>query len=299
MKTIPFWKMSGSGNDFVIIDNRRHVLRGSIAGWAKKLCHRQFGVGADGLLLLEFLPPSRGKVAEGRKRVPSPQPSPEKGEGGAPAFRMVYYNADGSRADMCGNGARCMAWFAHAHKAVGTSFQFRTDAYPVGAKVDGAIVQVTLADAKDYRSDVPVKVDGKSYRPAFLNTGVPHAVLFVPDADKVPVDTLGRALRFHKAFGSRGTNVNFVQKLGPNKLRIRTYERGVEGETLACGTGVTASAIAAALRGLVKLPVLCTVAGGDTLKVDFNLHRESGNRPATEITLKGPVRLTFKGEYYV
>jgi diaminopimelate epimerase len=273
MKKVSFWKMSGSGNDFVVIDNRRHVLHGSIADWAKKLCHRQFGVGADGLLLLESDPKED--------------------------FRMVYYNADGSRADMCGNGARCMAWFAHAQSAVGTNFQFQTDAYPVGAKVDGANVSVTLADAKDYKSEVPLKINRRSYRPAFLNTGVPHAVLFVPDAGQVQVDTLGRALRFHKVFGPKGTNVNFVQKLGPNKLRIRTYERGVEGETLACGTGVTASAIAAALRGIVKPPVLCTVAGGDTLRVDFNLHRESLRRPATEITLKGPVRLTFKGEFNV
>jgi diaminopimelate epimerase len=273
MKSIKFWKMSGSGNDFVVIDNRRKIIHSGYSGIARKLCHRQFGVGADGLLLLE--------------------PDPKED------FRMVYYNADGSRADMCGNGARCMAWFAHALRAVGTTFHFRTDAYPVSAKVNGAIVQVMLSDAKDYRPEVQVKIDGKNYRPAFLNTGVPHAVLFVPDADKVHVEKLGRALRFHKAFGPHGTNVNFVQKIGPNKLRIRTYERGVEGETLACGTGVTASAIAAALRGLVKLPVLCAVAGGDTLEVRFNKHRESRSRPATDITLKGPVRLTFKGECYV
>ena len=124
MKTIKFWKMSGSGNDFVVIDNRHHALRGNLARWAKKLCHRQFGVGADGLLLLE---------------------SDKKED-----FRMVYYNADGSRADMCGNGARCMAWFAHAKGAVGNAFRFTTDAYPVGATVKGAIVKVSLADARDY-----------------------------------------------------------------------------------------------------------------------------------------------------
>lgn len=265
--------MSGSGNDFVVVDNRRHALRGSIAGWAKKLCHRQFGVGADGLLLLE----------------------PDAKE----AFRMVYYNADGSRADMCGNGARCMAWFAHDRGAAGSVFRFRTDAYAVGAKVSGWMVQVTLAAAHDYKPEVAAKVDGKTYRPAFLNTGVPHAVLFVPDADKVCVGGLGRALRFHNAFGPKGANVNFVQKLGPSKLRVRTYERGVEGETLACGTGVAASAIAAGLRGIVKLPVRCVVAGGDTLEVCFQMHPGNQNRPATAITLKGPVRLTFKGEFYV
>jgi len=273
MKIIKFWKMSGSGNDFVVIDNRRHALRGNLSRWAKILCHRQFGVGADGLLLLE-----KDKTED---------------------FRMVYYNADGSRADMCGNGARCMAWFAHEQKAVGNVFRFRTDAYPVGAKVRGAVVQISLADARDYRREVVAKVNGKTYRPAFVNTGVPHAVLVVPNAYKIFVSDLGRALRFHKAFGPRGTNVNFVQKIGANKLRVRTYERGVEGETLACGTGVVASAIGAALRGLVKSPVRCVVAGGDTLEVQFDMHSENQARPATNILLKGPVRLTFKGDYYV
>jgi len=273
MKTIPFWKMSGSGNDFVVIDNRRRVNRAGYAALARKLCHRQFGVGADGLLLLE----------------------PDSKE----AFRMVYFNADGSRADMCGNGARCMAWFAHARRAAGTAFRFATDAYPVGAKVRGRVVEVSLADARDYRPQVPVQVDGKIYRLAFINTGVPHAVLFVPDADKVYVGGLGRALRFHKTFGPKGTNVNFVQKLGPHTLRVRTYERGVEGETLACGTGVTASAIAAVLRGIVKAPVRCVVAGGDTLEVRFKVEPHNQSRPAISVTLKGPVRLTFKGEFYV
>ncbi len=279
-KKISFWKMSGSGNDFVVIDNRKGAIQGNYGHWAKTLCHRQFGVGADGLLLLE-----KDKSLD---------------------FRMVYYNADGSRADMCGNGARCMAFFAHAHRAVPKAFTFRTDAYPVGARIQGRVVEVSLADAKDYKPVVNAKVGAKTYRPAFLNTGVPHAVLFVPKADKVFVSGLGQSLRFHKAFGPKGTNVNFVQKIGPNTLRVRTYERGVEGETLACGTGVTASAIAAALRGIVKPPVRCIVAGGDTLIVNFKKPSEVRRRTshgrdvvATHISLKGPVRLTFKGEFNV
>lgn len=280
--------MSGSGNDFVVIDNRRHILRGSISDWAKKLCHRQFGVGADGLLLLEL--PLRQRDRYGRTAAAAATDVTA-----VPAFQMVYYNGDGSRADMCGNGARCMAWFAHEQGVVGNSFRFKTDAYPVGATVDGSIVKVSLADAQDFKSEVIAKVGGKVFKPAYLNTGVPHAVLFVADAEKVAVNELGRALRFHKAFGPKGTNVNFVQKLGPNKIRVRTYERGVEGETLACGTGVTASAIAAALKGIVKLPVHCVVAGGDTLTVNFKMQRDNPGRPATHISLEGPVRLTFKG----
>jgi diaminopimelate epimerase len=299
MKTIPFWKMSGSGNDFVVIDNRRHVLRGPVGPWAKKLCHRQFGVGADGLLLLE-----RGAKED---------------------FRMVYYNTDGSRADMCGNGARCMAWFAHAKGVVGRTFRFQTDAYPVSAEVTRDMVRITMNGARDYRPlidltrsphphPLPLKrgegdlnrspsppAGGrgtKGEEVAFIDTGVPHAVVFVKDVERMDVEKEGRLLRFHSAFGPRGTNVNFVQKLGPHTLRVRTYERGVEGETLACGTGVAASAIAAALRGIVKVPVRCVVAGGDTLEVNFT---ETGNfeRPATGISLKGPVKVTFRGEIII
>jgi len=285
MRTIPFWKMSGSGNDFVVVDNRKKILKGDLASWARRLCHRQFGVGADGLLLLE----------NDRRED----------------FRMVYLNADGSRADMCGNGARCMAWFAHAKGAVGSQFRFITDAYPVGASVKGAVVQVSLADAKAYVPEVVARLRAITYRLAFLNTGVPHAVLFVPNAQKVDIVGLGRALRFHNAFGPRGTNVNFVQKIGLNKLRVRTYERGVEGETLACGTGVTASAIAAALQGMVRPPVACVVTGGDTLIVNFKLpsvvqratSKDGGPRTSdavvSDVTLQGPVRVTFKGWFDV
>lgn len=283
MKKIPFWKMSGSGNDFVVVDNRRHLLLGDYARWARILCHRHFGVGADGLLLLERSSNVRLSTSDVARRTAS--------------FRMVYYNADGSRADMCGNGARCMAFFAQAQHAVNGSFTFLTDAYPVGAHVKGAVVKVSLADAKDYRPVVKAKVGSKTHTAAFLNTGVPHAVLFVPNLNTIDIQSLGRALRFHPAFGPKGTNVNFVQKIGSRKLRIRTYERGVEGETLACGTGVTASAIAAALRGVVQSPVQCVVAGGDTLTVEFQSHLENTRRPASQISLKGPVRVTFKGVF--
>jgi len=263
MKTLKFWKMSGSGNDFVVIDNRRKVIRGSPAALAKRLCYRQEGVGGDGLLLLE----------------PSAKAD----------FRMVYYNADGSRASMCGNGARCMAWFAHQHKVVGTDFTFETDAYLVHAQVRQTRVRVTLSDAQNYQPELPVRIQGKTYKTAFLNTGVPHAVIVVPNVETIDVEALGREFRFHPAFGPKGTNVNFVQKRGANRLRVRTYERGVETETLACGTGVTASAIVAVRQGQVQSPVLCTTTGGDVLTV----------RLTPTVTLEGPVRLTFKGETHV
>jgi diaminopimelate epimerase len=270
MKRLTFWKMSGSGNDFVLVDNRRKAIGGNVSAWARRLCHRQFGVGADGLLLLE--PSAKGD------------------------FRMVYYNADGSRASMCGNGARCMAWAAHAWGVAGADMDFRTDAGMVHGKVRGNIVRIALADPLDYRSSVRLNGAWKGKGGvASIRVGVPHAVVRVPRLEAVDIAETGRFMRFHPAFGRHGTNVNFIQRLGDHRLRVRTYERGVEGETLACGTGVTASAVAAALRGWVKAPVGCLVAGGDMLRVDFELHPDDPAHPATRVTLEGPVRLVFTG----
>jgi diaminopimelate epimerase len=271
MKKIPFWKLSGSGNDFVVIDNRRHLINGNASRWAAKLCHRQFGVGADGLLLIE--------------------PS-QKAD-----FRMVYYNSNGSRATMCGNGARCIAWSAHELGMVGSNFDFETDLSIVKARVDDRVVEVTLADAKEYRPARKIRAANKVFNMVSVDTGVPHAVIEVPNVDKIDVMTYGRALRFHRAFGPKGANVNFIQRLGPNRLKVRTYERGVEGETLACGTGVTASAIAAALRGRISSSVHCQTTGGDVLQVGFTLHPEDPGRVATHVTLTGPVQRTFAGQF--
>lgn len=271
MKKLAFWKMSGSGNDFVVIDNRRKIITGKLAEWARRLCHRQFGIGADGLLLLD-----RSQKAD---------------------FRMVYFNSDGSRASMCGNGARCIAWAAKQWKAVDQTFDFETDAGIVQGEVQGDVVRVTLSDPRDYRHPMAVKIDGRTVRLAFIDTGVPHAVVPVSNIDRVDIAKEGRALRFHRAFGPRGTNVNFVQRVNDHTLRVRTYERGVEGETLACGTGVTASAIASALRGWVKPIVRCITTGGDTLKVNFQLLSGNGAHPASHVSLEGPVRRTFVGEW--
>ena len=291
MRSIPFWKMSGSGNDFVVIDNRRGAVRGNLSAWARRLCHRQFGVGADGLLLLC----AASEVRRSKPAIAGPGTS-ELGAG-APDFRMVYYNADGSRATMCGNGARCLAWAAHAWGVTGRRPAFQTDAGPVQGEVDGEMVRITLSAPRNFQPERSVKALGRTYRLAFIDTGVPHAVVPVRNAESVDILAEGRALRFHPAFGRPGTNVNFVQRLGGRKLRVRTYERGVEGETLACGTGVTASALAAALRGWVRPVVRCVTTGGDTLEVDFRLHPETPAHPASQVTLKGPVRRTFIGEW--
>jgi diaminopimelate epimerase len=269
-KRIPFWKMSGSGNDFVLIDNRRGGFPKSVSSWARKLCHRQEGIGADGLLLME-----KSHKAD---------------------FRMVYFNADGSRASMCGNGARCMAWFAKDRGLEPRTFRFETDAGIVAASVHDHVAEITMGEARDYKPNLVVQTKDRTYAVSFINTGVPHAVCFVPRVDTVDVAQAGRQLRFHRIFGSAGTNVNFVQRVNAHTLKIRTYERGVEAETLACGTGVIASAIAAYLKGWVQLPVRCLTAGGDTLDVQFEVHPGDARRPATCVSLRGPVRLTFSGE---
>jgi diaminopimelate epimerase len=270
MKKIKFVKMSGSGNDFVLIDNRSGWFPKPVSAWAKRLCHRQEGVGADGRLLLEKSPNAD--------------------------FRMVYFNSDGSRASMCGNGARCIAWIAHDLGAAGSASRFETDAGVVRATVRDHVAEITMGEAHDYRPDLLLKGAGRVYSVVFLNTGVPHAVGFVSRGDAVDLPVVGRALRFHRSFAPDGTNVNFVQRVNSRTLKVRTYERGVEGETLACGTGVTASAIAACVKGWAQPPVKCLTAGGDALEVRFQVQPGNQRTPATDVSLRGPVRVTFKGQ---
>ncbi len=270
MKKINFFKMSGSGNDFVVVDNRRRVINAGASALAERLCHRQKGIGADGLLLLEHS---------------------ERAQ-----FRMIYFNSDGSRATMCGNGARCIAWVADRQGISRSKFDFETDAGIVQALVKKEIVQITMSDPYDYVPERSIQVGDKVVRVACVTMGVPHAVVFVPEAKNLDVARLGRLIRFHKTFSPKGTNVNFVQIVSRYHLIVRTYERGVEGETLACGTGVCASALVAALRGKADSKVRCKTTGGDALEVGFTLFSGNAQHPATQVTLKGPVRLSFSGQ---
>lgn len=273
MKKIPFWKMSGAGNDFIVIDNRQGAFPRNVPPWARRLCDRHEGIGADGLLLLE-----RSKKAH---------------------FRMVYFNSDGSRASMCGNGARCIAWFAHKRNGVGPAFSLETDSGLVQVLVRDHQVRISLRDIGDFQPRLAARANGRTYALTFIDTGVPHAVCFVPRVEKVDVASVGRALRHHPAFAPAGANIDFVERVDRHTVKVRTFERGVEAETLACGTGVTASAIAAGLQGLVIPPIRCRTQGGDTLEVRFQMHPENSKRLATQVTLRGPVRLTFQGEVYV
>ncbi|MBI5773695.1 MAG: diaminopimelate epimerase [Verrucomicrobia bacterium] len=263
---LEFTKMNGAGNDFVLMDNRAgqvHLTRDQIV----RLCDRHRGVGADGLMML--VPCKSGKAD----------------------WAWDFYNSDGSRAEMCGNGARCFARYIQRLTGAGGRLTFETVAGVIAAQFDGERVTVNLTAPHSLKLNESVPLSTGAQAIHSLNTGVPHAVLFVPDADKAMVQSLGHEIRFHPHFAPKGTNVNFVQVLGPNRIRVRTYERGVEGETLACGTGVSASAlIASRVHGFTS-PVTVQVQGGDMLQVSF---AENGGN-FTEVRLNGPADFAFEG----
>jgi len=263
---LPFVKMMGAGNDFIVLE--RHRVSGlgddACARLATGLCRRRFSVGADGILVLEPL---------GKDRV-----------------RMVYYNSDGSRAAMCGNGARCAARYARWKDWTGPRLILEADDGPHAVTLDGRRVRLGMK-APAVRDDALETVVGEGVlRGAWLDTGVPHVVLWVEDVSGVDVDAWGRAVRLDPRFGSEGTNVNFAQSLGGSAVKVRTYERGVEGETLACGTGVVAAAVAAFLQKGARPPVEVQAIGG-TLSVGF----ESNQHGIDRVTLEGDAEISFEG----
>lgn len=263
---LKFLKMNGAGNDFVVADNRGSaVAEKRLSEFAAKFCDRRTGVGADGMLLVE------------------------KSPGAGLDFRMRYLNADGSEASMCGNGARCIASFAHSIGAAPAKMRFLTGAGPVGAEIvpGGAIIDMPEPTEPECRT---VNVDGKAIELWFLSTGVPHAVVPVDDLEAVDVFNLGRKLRRHEAFAPAGTNVNFIVRKGSG-LAIRTYERGVEDETLACGTGASAAALGAGRFWKLASPVPVAARGG-LLRIHF---AEKGGR-FSGVRLEGPVAVAFRGE---
>lgn len=268
---IPFTKMSGAGNDFIVIDNREGLVpvaeRGALlARW----CQRRTAIGADGVLLVE----------------PATRPGSH--------FQMRYYNADGSEGETCGNGSRCIARFAFVNGIAPRAMTFEAVAgLYTAAVLENDHVHLHLSDAFD------LQLNRMEFSPAgepsvtvhFVNTGVPHAVIFVEDLSRVDAVGVGRALRQHPEFAPAGTNANFVQVTGPDQLKVRTYERGVEDETLACGTGCVASAILAQAREQVSAPVAVTTASGEVLTIQFSATPGA----ATGVTLEGSAHITFRG----
>ncbi len=266
---IAFEKMNGTGNDFILIDNRGGAISLTYqAEFARLVCRRMFSVGADGLILIEEC-----KEAD---------------------FRWQFYNADGSKAEMCGNGSRCAARFAWRHGIAGKKMTFSTLAGIVAAEVgdDESIIKVRLPDPFDFRSDLSIDLDEQQLPLFFVNTGVPHAVIFV-DHDEIPVKAWGRKVRYHKLFEPKGTNVNFVQIKKGNTIRVRTYERGVEDETMACGTGNIAASLYSAMQKGLRSPITIETRGGEKNRVYFEL---KDGLAATNIFLEGPTRLVCSGE---
>ncbi|MFA5779538.1 MAG: diaminopimelate epimerase [Elusimicrobiota bacterium] len=274
-KIINFVKMSGSGNDFIVIDNRNKIVK-TASAFAKKYCNRE---GVDGLLFVE------------KSHLPHTD------------FRMIYYNSDGSRASFCGNGARCISLFAYLNKIAPSKMSFKSDAGLITAEIKNDLechyesrlvgswqsqtVKIKMPVPKNFKLDFDLTASGKNFEASFVHTGVPHTVIFVKNIKNVDVNKLGRLIRFHKKFEPSGTNVNFVKVLGKNKLQVRTYERGVEAETLACGTGVVASAIISIMKKYVSSPVSVLTQGGETLKVYYD---------GKTAFFEGKVSLVFEGE---
>lgn len=268
-----FAKLQGSGNDFIVIDNRDHRVEEfinrlgiSLKDFVVSLCRHHTGIGADGLILIE---------------------EPEDKEN---HFKWRFFNSDGSSAEMCGNGSRCAVRFAYEKGIVDEEVRFETLAGVIRAWVieKGKRVKVQLTKPFGYR-DFSLNLDGQIIEGTFINTGVPHFVVITSDLESINVKQLGRAIRFHKEFEPKGTNVNFIEPISQKAIKIRTYERGVESETLACGTGATASALVAYKKGyVVDKPVEVYTKGGELLRIDFDEDFE-------RVFLEGAVCKVFEG----
>jgi len=268
-----FYKMNGAGNDFIIVDNRDLSLSGALdADTIAALCDRNRGIGADGLLAVE--PASAGAD-----------------------YRFRYYNADGYEAEMCGNGARCFGRFtAHLGERMRERVTFETMAGTLAAEMIGDNVRIAMSEPKDLKLNSGAKVPGFDAALHFVNTGVPHVVAFVasPEAlDDFDVFKHGSAIRQHPAFAPAGTNANFAAVLSAQHIAIRTFERGVEDETLACGTGMVACALVHHLLSGAPSPIQVDVEGGDTLEISFE---KRGDQAFKNVTLTGPADFVFEGE---
>ncbi len=269
-KRIPFYKMHGGGNDFVLVDHRRALVpETEQPRFARRVCARQVGVGADGLILLE-----------GSDRAD---------------FRWRFYNADGSEAEMCGNGGRCAARLAVMLGIAPSQLSFETLAGIMHAEVKDREVRLELTGIEDVRLYQEIPIDGQKLTGHFLKVGVPHVVVPVNDLEQVPVTFWGKIVRFHQMFQPAGTNVNFINLQGAKALEVRTYERGVEDETLACGTGAVASALIAARLGHVESPVQVNTRGGEILTVHFHLQGETFK----DVLLEGEALVVCQGELWV
>ena len=257
---IPFYKYQGTGNDFVMIDNRQHLLSKNNTKLIKTLCDRKFGIGGDGLILLE-----------------NPEVDGDD-------FKMVYFNADGNESSMCGNGGRCLVAFAKFLGIIEDEATFTAIDGPHKATINGHEISLQMQNISE------IKQLGNS---SFLDTGSPHHVVFTKNVTELDVKKEGATIRYSEDYiSSGGTNVNFVDMQEDNTFLVRTYERGVEDETLSCGTGVTAVALAAHASGKANGNIIKLIVPGGELSVSF----KKENEMYTDVWLTGPAEQVFKGE---
>jgi len=257
---IPFYKYQGTGNDFVMIDNRQHLLSKNNTKLIKTLCDRKFGIGGDGLILLE-----------------NPEVDGDD-------FKMVYFNADGNESSMCGNGGRCLVAFAKFLGIIEDEANFTAIDGPHKATINGHEISLQMQNISE------IKQLGNS---SFLDTGSPHHVVFTKNVTELDVKKEGATIRYSDDYiSSGGTNVNFVDMQEDNTFLVRTYERGVEDETLSCGTGVTAVALAAHASGKANGNTIKLIVPGGELSVSF----KKENEMYTDVWLTGPAEQVFKGE---
>lgn len=265
VQPIPFWKMHGAKNDFILVDDRSLSFPARDHAWISAITARRTGIGAEGVLLIQ---PST--VAD---------------------FRMRFFNPDGGEVDMCGNGARCIARLAHEIGAAPAQMRIETPAGIVRAEARGDAVQLVMTEPHTWDMHQIITLSGRDHTYHFVNTGVPHVVIEAHDLAAADVAALGAEIRYHAQFAPKGTNANFIQVDKDGRLHVRTYERGVEAETLACGTGMVAAALIAGRLGRVKPPVQVVPASGDLLEVNYTATVDS----ATDVTLLGPAVHVFKG----
>jgi diaminopimelate epimerase len=268
MNPIQFYKMSGCGNDFIIIDNRAPVIaEKDITAFIVGVCRRKMSVGADGIILIE--------------------------NSDTVDFKWRFYNSDGSLAEMCGNGARCVARFAYMNGITGPDMSFETLAGVVSASVsETGLVKIRMTDPLNLVLDRSLMLKSGKYAVSSVNTGVPHVIMVVEDINQTPVKEMGKEIRFHPDFAPAGTNANFVSIQPDNIVAVRTYERGVEDETLACGTGCVASALITARKFALPSPVTLLTRSGGYLRIYFNHHRET----FSDVYLEGDARLIYRAE---
>jgi len=267
MENIEFWKMSGSGNDFILIDNRENkISEAEMSHLVKMACRRRESVGADGMI---FIGPSRSCD-----------------------FAWKFFNADGGEVELCGNGGRCAARFALLKGIAGPEMTFETLAGPIQALVKERRVKLQMPDPKDLQQDIDLPLETGGMVVDFVNTGVPHIIVYTEDLDSYPVAEQGKAIRYHRFYAPEGTNANFMRVLSRDRIELRTYERGVEDETLACGTGAIAASVAASARNLVHSPVRVKTWGGEELVIHF----QTDKGVYDHVWLEGNTSIIYKAQ---